>query len=371
MIPRSAGLPKGGDEFRIDRAAPCRHHRRHDRGRKSMSMMKGLRVGALAAALTAGAAPLHAQALEDVTMAIPGTSFTFGAGYIAEDLGLWEKHGLRVKSIVITGIGAINSVISGSSTFAQPSASAFTRAAAKGQRLLAIAVLLNRPFVDVVLRNDLATAAGFDPKAPLEKRALALKGRTIAVESINSIVHAYVRVVANRGGYDPEEIRIAPMAPDAMLAAFQAKQIDGFAMSPPWPLKPVQEGTATMIASGPAGDPADMAPFGHNLLVTKPETCEKQRSVCEKMGRAFAEATAFIQSNPAEALAIMRKRFPNLDDRQFTAAFEEFRRITPSPPVPSKADLENAEIYNIQAGLMKPDEKLKTYDGLFTGDFVK
>jgi NitT/TauT family transport system substrate-binding protein len=336
-----------------------------------MSMMTRLGIAAVTVALAAGTVPLRAETLEDVTMAVPGTSFTFGAGYVADDLGLWEKHGLRVKSVIITGIGAINSVISGSSTFAQPSASSFTRAAAKGQRLLAIAVLLNRPFVDVVLRNDLAAAAGFDPKAPLAKRALALKGRTIAVESINSIVHAYVRVLANRGGYDPESIRIAPMAPDAMLAAFRSKQIDGFAMSPPWPLKPVQEGTTTMIASGPGGDPADMVPFGHNLLVTKPETCQKQPSVCDKMGHAIAEATAYIQSHPTEALAIMKKHFPTLEDRQLAAAFGEFRQITPSPPVPEKADLENAEIYNIQAGLMKPDEKLKSYDGLFTDKFVK
>jgi NitT/TauT family transport system substrate-binding protein len=335
-----------------------------------MSMLKRLGIAAMTVAL-AGAAPLHAETMEDVILAVPGTSFTFGSGYVAEDLGLWEKHGLHVKSIIITGIGAINAVIAGSATFAEPSASAFTRAAAKGQPLLTIAVLLNRPFVDVVLRNDLAAAAGFDPNAPLAKRALALKGRTIAVESINSIVHAYVRVLANRGGYDAEDIRIAPMAPDAMLAAFQSKQIDGFAMSPPWPLKPVQEGTATMIASGPGGDPADMVPFGHNLLVTKPETCQKQPSVCDKMGHAFAEAMAFVQSNPTEALAIMKKRFPTLDDRQLAAAFGEFRNITPSPPIPEKADLENAEIYNIQAGLMKPDEKLKSYDGLFTDKYVK
>jgi NitT/TauT family transport system substrate-binding protein len=335
-----------------------------------MSMLKRLGIAAMTVAL-AGAAPLHAETMEDVILAVPGTSFTFGSGYVAEDLGLWEKHGLHVKSIIITGIGAINAVIAGSATFAEPSASAFTRAAAKGQPLLTIAVLLNRPFVDVVLRNDLAAAAGFDPNAPLAKRALALKGRTIAVESINSIVHAYVRVLANRGGYDAEDIRIAPMAPDAMLAAFQSRQIDGFAMSPPWPLKPVQDGAATMIASGPGGDPADMIPFGHNLLVAKPETCAKQRSVCDKMGHAFAEATEFIQSNPVEALAIMKKRFPTLEDRQLAAAFEEVRRISPSPPVVSKADLENAEIYNIQAGLMRPDEKLKSYDGLFTDEFVK
>jgi NitT/TauT family transport system substrate-binding protein len=37
----------------------------------------------------------------------------------------------------------------------------------------------------------------------------------------------------------------------------------------------------------------------------------------------------------------------------------------------SKVGLENAELFNIEAGLLKPDEKLKSYDGLFTDEFVK
>ena len=95
----------------------------------------------------------HAQQEEEVILANPAFSFTFSAGYIADDLGLWQKHGLRVKTVSITGIGAINSVISGSSHFAQSSASSFGRAAARGQRLLAIAATINRPFAQVVLRK--------------------------------------------------------------------------------------------------------------------------------------------------------------------------------------------------------------------------
>ena len=37
----------------------------------------------------------------------------------------------------------------------------------------------------------------------------------------------------------------------------------------------------------------------------------------------------------------------------------------------TKADLENAELYNIGAGLLKPEEKLKSYDGLYTDEYVK
>jgi NitT/TauT family transport system substrate-binding protein len=39
--------------------------------------------------------------------------------------------------------------------------------------------------------------------------------------------------------------------------------------------------------------------------------------------------------------------------------------------VVSKKGMENAELFNIEAGLMKPEEKLASYDGLSTDEFVK
>ena len=321
--------------------------------------------------LSASGATLHAQSSEEIILADPAFSLTFSAGYIATDLGLWEKHGIKMKTVSITGIGAINSVISGSSHFAQASASSFGRASARGQKLVAIAATIDRPFAQLILRKDIAQAGGFDPKAPLAKRAALLKGHTVAVDSINSMIHAYVRLLASRAGMNPEEVRVAPMAPNSMLAAFQSKQIDGFAMSLPWPLVPVQSGEATLIASGPDGDPDDMIPFGHNLIVTRQDTCEKRKALCVAVGRAIAEATAYIKNKPAEAFALLKKRFPTLDDKLMSAAFEELKKVTPSPPIPTRASIENSETFNVGAGLLKAEEKLKSYDGLFTDEFVK
>jgi ABC-type nitrate/sulfonate/bicarbonate transport system substrate-binding protein len=161
------------------------------------------------------------------------------------------------------------------------------------------------------------------------------------------------------------------MAPPTALAAFQTKQIDGFAMSMPWPIGPVLEGNATVIASGIDGDPADMVPFAMASLVTKPETCEKRKPVCMGMGHAMAEATAYILDHPAEALALLKKRFASLDDKVLAAGFEQIRKATPRVPITEKAALENGEIYSIDAGLLKPEEKLKSYDGLYTDIYVK
>jgi ABC-type nitrate/sulfonate/bicarbonate transport system substrate-binding protein len=323
----------------------------------------------LIAALVVTPAAAQQPKVEDGIMAVPVVGLAFSLGYLADDLNLWEKHGVRIKTVQISGIGAMNAVIAGSADFTQSSGSAITRAASRGQKLLGIVGTLNRPSVQIVLRKDLA--AGFDPKAPLEKRVAALRGRTIAVDAINSVIHAYLRYVTKRAGIDPEEIRIAVLQPPNMLAALQTKQIDGFAMAPPWVQKPVLDGEAVMVASGPGGDPPELTPFANTLVATKPETCTKRKALCEGVGQAFREAAGVMLDRPNEALPLLKKRFPQLDDRQLAVAFEDIRKITPHDLRLSAEAFEKAERFNVEAGLLKPDETLKSYDGLFTDQFVK
>jgi NitT/TauT family transport system substrate-binding protein len=317
------------------------------------------------------ATPAAAQQpkLEEGVMAVPVVSLSFSLGYLADDLNLWEKHGVRIKTVQISGIGAMNAVIAGSADFTQSSGSAVTRAAARGQKLIGIVGTISRPSVQVVLRKDMA--AGFDAKAPLAQRVAALRGRTIAVDAINSVIHAYVRYVAKRAGFDPEEIRIAVLQPPNMLAALQTKQVDGFAMAPPWVHKPLLDGEAVMVASGPDGDPAELMPFANTLLATKPDTCVKRKALCEGVGRAFREAAGIMLDRPSEALALLKKRFPQFDDHLLAVALEDIRRITPRDLRLTAEAFEKAERFNVEAGLLKPDETLKSYDGFFTDQFVK
>ena len=332
-----------------------------------------IRRAALGVAAAIGfAAPLCAQpAVEEVTMAVPAVGFPFVAGYVADGLKLWEKHGLKVKTVVIAGIGSTNAVISGSAEFAQISGLSLTRAAAKGQRLLAIVNTTDKPITEITVRKDIADAAKFDPKAPLEKRAQVLKDRTFAIGGVNTVVHAYLRIVAVAGGLDPESIRVTPMAGDNMLAAMQTKAIDGMSTVLPWTRKGTVEGTSMLVASGAEGDPPHLSPLAFNVLAAKPDTCEKRRSICEKIGRAFAEAIAYIRNDAKGTLAILKQTFSHFDDPVLVDAIEVVRKATPAVPAVTPEQLANAENFNVEARLMKVDEKLKSYDGLSTDQFVK
>src|SRR4029079_2644944 len=177
-------------------------------------------------ALLLTATPIAAQtaAVEDITIAVPNYTFNLTPTFIADELGLWAKHGLHMKMIQIQGIGATNAVIAGSADFSQAGGSTLTRAASRGQRLLAIANTAERNIVAITMRKETAEAAGFDAKAPLEKRAAVLRGKTFGVGAINANPHAYLLAVAARGGVKPDELRVTALEGNAMMAAFVNKQ---------------------------------------------------------------------------------------------------------------------------------------------------
>lgn len=300
------------------------------------------RLGALSMALSAlaGLAPGAADAgpgpLQDVTMAMPSVSLSYAMAYIADATGLWEKHGLRVKMVIINGVGATNATIAGSADFSHGSGASLTRAVARGQKLIAIVGVLDRASIDIVLRKTVADAAGFDPKATLEKRAQVLRGHMIAIAGVNSIDQVYLNLVARRGGYDPDAIPLAIMAADNALAAFASGQIDGVAISPPTPQRLVLDGTATTIASGFDGDPPDLTPLATTIVMTRPETCAQRRALCEGMGQGMKEAALVLRDHLDEAQAILAKRLPTVDPKLIAAILPKVRTAMPDPPVVSQ-----------------------------------
>ncbi len=328
-------------------------------------------LAAIAIAALLAQAPAARAQLQHVTMAMPSEGLAYSLAYIADAKGLWAKHGLDMHEVVIAGIGATNAVIAGSADVSHASGATLARAAARGQRLLAIVAVLDRASVEIVLRKEVAAAAHFDPKAPLAERAKVLKGRTISIDAINSIDDIFVRVIAKRGGLDVDSVRLAVLKADNALAAFGTNQIDGIAMSPPWPQSAMLEHGAVLVASGLDGDPPDYLPLTTTIVLTKPETCEKRRIICEGVGQAMKDAAQILHHQPEEARAILAKRLPTMDPKLIAAVLEKIRRATPDPLAVTQQGLENAERMNIEAGLLKPEEKLPSYAGLFTDAFVK
>ncbi len=329
------------------------------------------RIGALLlAALCCGAAPARAQ-VEHVTLALPAEGMNFLAYYVATDLGIFAAQQIDVKGVVITGVGSFNAVVSGSVEFSFSSGSSLTRAAAHGQRMLALAQMNNLPVWDIVLRKDLAEAAHYDPNAPLAERARVLKDRTLGIDGVNALDDAYLKIVVKAGGTDPESIRYAPMAAPDMIGALARKAIDGFVQGPPWAQVVEDDGSAVAIAIGPNGEPQSLVPIASSLLIVRPQTCVEHRSLCEKMGRSMVLASKAVHERTGDVLAALQKRFGTIKAPVLARSLAALVKVMPPVPRVDPVALKKADEINVEAGFMKPDELLASYDNLATDEFLK
>jgi NitT/TauT family transport system substrate-binding protein len=312
-----------------------------------------------------------AQNAKNVVLALPTSTLTFSNAFLAADAGFFKEEGLNVTMPVLVGVASVNAVINGSADFTIGTGPVFLRAAARGQKLLAIANLLDRPNVELVMRKDVAEAMKFSDTMSLAARGKLLTGRTIAIQGVGSIVHAWPRLVAERGGLDPEaDMRIAPMEPPSMLAALETKAVEGFATSLPYTTDAVLRGSAVMFASAARGDAPDILPFAGGLIEVKPETCRADRAKCMGVVRALARAGRMIREKPADALAIVRKRFPQMRPELIEAAWPTIVGGQAKDLHVTAKSLENSEKVNIEAKLLDPKDRVTSFDGLTTEEFV-
>jgi ABC-type nitrate/sulfonate/bicarbonate transport system substrate-binding protein len=334
-----------------------------------MGMFRRAALAWAAVALILTARPAWSEL--QTSLALPSVSPGFTAIYVAEDQGLWSSQGLSVKVTQIAGVGTINAVIAGSIDFSGSTAPTLIRAAVHGQKMTAIANLTDRLMDEVVLRKDVAARVGFDAAAPLATRAALLRGMTMAVDGINTINHGFLRYVVRKAGLDPDhDVTVAPMQASTMAAALASRAIDGFAVSQPWTTAVSVNGSAVILASVPGGDFPELVPFGGAVIVTRPTFCADKRAVCVAMGHGLAAASAFIHAHPQATLAILKKRFAQLDPATLAASFESYRAATPMPPEVTEAVLANSQKFDIDTGLTKPEDKLASFAGLFTDQFV-
>jgi NitT/TauT family transport system substrate-binding protein len=328
---------------------------------------------AAALGLALGLAPSAGKSQDiDVIMALPAQTLTFTTAFVAEDMGFYKKHGLNVSNRNLVGVASPNAVLAGSAHFTVGTGPVYLRAASQGQKFFAIANMIERPLVEMVLRKDVAEKVGITANMPIPERAKRLKGLTIAIQGVGSIVHAWERYVVAKGGLDVEnDVRIAPMDPPAMLPALENKAVDGYTTSMPFTTQAVIKGSAIMLASSTTDAP-ELVPFAYALVYTLPDTCVKNREMCVRMARAYKDAAKMVQEQPDKVFEeVLKKRFAKMDPELLKAAWDATQKAHAKDIRINKAMLDNSQKVSLVAKLLDPKDELKSYDGLYTDEFVK
>jgi ABC-type nitrate/sulfonate/bicarbonate transport system substrate-binding protein len=333
-------------------------------------------VAAVALAVAALARPTTAQ---EVTLALPATNLGFAPAYVAAANGYWSKAGLTVKMPVISGIGAMNAVLSGSAEFCVSSGLTIVRANIRGQKVVQIVNTQEGLIEELVIAKNIADAAKITMASPMQVRAQAIKGKKIAVGGTpNALPHGYLRLFASKGGIDPErDVQIAIMQPDAAHAALRAGSIDGFVETLPQPLSAIKDGSGVLISSGIRGGPndagefPDYSPLALNGVMAKPDYCDKNSATCERMVSGIVQGMAFMHDHPKESIEILKKAIPGMDPGVFDQAYALIVKGTPRNGRSDEARFAKAQEVMVVARMIKAEEKLKSFETIYTNKYIK
>jgi len=327
----------------------------------------------VAAAVMLAVLPARAQEKPThVSFILPVTSLAYSFIYIADTLGFWKDEGLDVGIGNIAGIGATNALLSGNADITAASGATLITGRARGQKLQVIASIHPLLTIELILRKEIAAKTGVAQDAPLDARARALRGMTIAVDAVNGMPHAYLKYVVRRAGLDPDaDMTITPVAPVGMNAAMTSGRVDGFVMSQPWITMAKLNQTGVAWISPLTRDSPELRPLVYSVLMTRDGWCAEHADTCTRFGRGVVHALNFMQDEPEKSLAALSPRFKDMDPGVFRAAFDEQRQAAQRHPVTTDQALRNTQDFCVGAGLIAPDEKREDFAGYYVNDYVK
>jgi NitT/TauT family transport system substrate-binding protein len=238
------------------------------------------------------------------------------AVWVAKDFKLFEKHGLDVEVIMITGSArSVAALMGGSTQFATGSATGPLAAGTKGLDIKMIAASYNKfPYAFVVkpeirspkeLRGKRVNILNYGGSNDLALQ-MALKEWSLKLSDIQVIV----------GGDAPTR-----------MASLMAGRIDATILSPPHLTIALKSGYRVLADMGEMS-----ANFAQSTLNAKGSFLRENRDMAKRFLRAYAEAIHAIRTQPDRTKKIFATRMRIDDGETVRATYEYYAPKFSFPP---------------------------------------
>lgn len=237
------------------------------------------------------AAPLSAQ--EKVRVGLSSVSATNGSIWIAEDKGLFRKHGIDVEVIVVGGGGArvVSSLVAGDLHFSVGGGEGSVRSQIRGADTVIAASSLSKGLQRIMARPEI-------------KSYQELKGRRIGITQYGSAAHLVLLLMLKKWNMRTDQVQILQVGSSpAMLASLDKGGIDAAVLTLPTFF--VAEDRGYRIV----GDPITMDIFYlQNTLESTRGFLRKNRDGALRFMRGYIEGIAYFKKNKKESLDVLRKK---------------------------------------------------------------
>jgi NitT/TauT family transport system substrate-binding protein len=237
------------------------------------------------------AAPLSAQ--DKVRVGLSSVSATNGSIWVAEDKGLFRKHGIDVEVIVVGGGGArvVSSLVAGDLHFSVGGGEGSVRSQLRGADTVIAASSLSKGLQRIMARPEIKTYQ-------------ELKGRRIGITQYGSAAHLVLLLMLKKWDMRTDQVQILQVGSSpAMLASLDKGGIDAAVLTLPTFFVAEDRGYRTV------GDPVTMDIFYlQNTLESTRNFLRKNRDVSLRFMRGYIEGIAYFKKNKSESLHVMRKK---------------------------------------------------------------
>lgn len=164
----------------------------------------------------------RSEAIDEIRIAYPSTSFTTMPILAASRFGLYEQEGLRPELIFMRPNISVTAVVTGQVEFATAHGS-IVRAAAQGMPVKSLMVVADRPAYYLVARQGVNNVG-------------ALRGRSVGIASLGGSVHLMTKEFLAQNNLDADKNVALVVTGDhsTTIQAMQNGHVDAAVISVPW-----------------------------------------------------------------------------------------------------------------------------------------
>lgn len=233
--------------------------------------------------------PWRVEAIDNIRIAYPSTSFTTMPFLAASKFGLYQQEGMRAELILMRPNISVTAVVTGQVEFATAHGS-IVRAAALGMPVKSLMVVADRPAYYLVAKGGVNTVG-------------ALKGRSVGIASLGGSVHLMTKEFLAQNNLDAGKNVALVVTGDhnASIQAMQNGHVDAAVISVPWQTVAEKAGLQKLAYFG------DVMRLPMAGLGTSDENIGKKPDLLRRATRATLRGIDFLRDakNRKEVVGIM------------------------------------------------------------------
>lgn len=234
-----------------------------------------------------------ARAQDKVRIGLSAISATSGSIWVAEEKGLFKKHGLDAEVIIIGGGASrvVSSLIAGEIQFSVGGGDAVIRAGLRGADGVLVASPMKTGLQRMMVRPEIKTPAD-------------LKGKSIAVTRFGSASHWVLQLFLRKWGMRTDDIKMLQLGSSpAMFASLEKGGVDGAVFTIPTFFLAEERGYRILA------DPVEMEIYYlQNSVDTTRSYLKRNRDQALRVVKVLCEGLAYFQKNKKESIEVLQKK---------------------------------------------------------------